>query len=81
VGSDEDALATRRALPKVTASASRCMWQTTGKMSTSRAVATIATYQTAQAKKKKHKRTKPVVSVDMTTVSFGVETINVDDGG
>jgi hypothetical protein len=35
--------------------------------------------QTTEAKKKKRKRTRPMVSVDTTLVSFGVETINVGD--
>jgi hypothetical protein len=42
-----------------------------------RAAATIATTQTAEAKKKKWKRTRSTVSMDMNTISFGVETIQV----
>jgi hypothetical protein len=51
----------------------------TGKRSTSRAAATIAATQMTEAKKKKQKRTGPVVLADTATVSFGIETINVDD--
>jgi hypothetical protein len=51
----------------------------TGKMSTSRAAATVAATQTAEPKKKKRKRTGPTVSTDTTTVSSDVETINVED--
>jgi hypothetical protein len=50
-----------------------------GKVSASQAVATIAVTQTAEVKKKKSKRTRSAVQVDMTTVSSDVETINVDD--
>jgi hypothetical protein len=46
-------------------------------MSASRAAATIAVTHTVEAKKKKRKRTKPIVSGDTTTVSSGVETIDV----
>jgi hypothetical protein len=48
-------------------------------MSASWAVATIAATQTAEAKKKKRKRDGPTVSSDTTTVSSGVETINVEE--
>jgi hypothetical protein len=44
-----------------------------------RAAATIPTTQTAEAKKKKWKRTRSTVSMDMNTISFGVETIQVDN--
>jgi hypothetical protein len=50
-----------------------------GKISTSRAAATIAATQTAEAKKKKRKQTRSTVLVDTATVSSDVETINVDD--
>jgi hypothetical protein len=79
VGSNEDAPATRRTPPKFAVSASRCTWQTTSKMSASQAAATIAATQTAEAKKKKRKRTEPAVSANTATVSYGNETINVDD--
>jgi hypothetical protein len=56
------------------------MRQATGKISTSRAATTIAATQTAEAKKKKkRKRTRYTVLVDTTTISSGVETIEVDD--
>jgi hypothetical protein len=48
-------------------------------MSASRAAATIAATQTAEAKKKKRKQTRSTVSVDTTTVSSDVETIDVDN--
>jgi hypothetical protein len=55
------------------------MQQATGKIATSRASATIAATQTADAKKKKRKQTGSTVSVDTNTVGSGVETINADD--
>jgi hypothetical protein len=48
------------------------MRQATGKISASRAAATIATTQMVEAKKKKRKRTRSTMSVDTTTVSSGV---------
>jgi hypothetical protein len=53
--------------------------QTTGKVSASRAAATIVATQTVEAKKKKRKRTRSTMSVDIAMVSSGVETIEVDD--
>jgi hypothetical protein len=50
-----------------------------GKISASRATATIAATQTADAKKKKRKQTKSMMLVDTTMVNSGVETIEVDD--
>jgi hypothetical protein len=50
----------------------------TGKISALRTAATIAATQTAEAKKKR-KWTRSTVSVDMTTVSSSIETIEVDD--
>jgi hypothetical protein len=53
--------------------------QVTGKISSSRAVSTITAAQTAEAKKKKRKWTRSTMSVYTTTVSSGVETIDVDE--
>jgi hypothetical protein len=51
------------------------MWQTAGKISASQ-----ATTQAAEVKKKKRKQTRSTVSLDTTTISSDVETIDVDDG-
>jgi hypothetical protein len=51
-----------------------------GKIFASQAATTIAATQTAEAKKKR-KRTKSTVLVDMTTVNSDVETIDVDEEG
>jgi hypothetical protein len=48
-------------------------------MFASRAAATITATQTAEAKKKKRERDGPVVSSDTTTVSSGIQTINIDE--
>jgi hypothetical protein len=53
--------------------------QATGKISASWAAATIAATQTTEAKKKKRKQNRSTVSVDTTTVSSDVETIEFDD--
>jgi hypothetical protein len=79
VGSDEDAPTTRRVTPKVATSAPRRTRRTTGKIPACWAAAIIATTQTAEAKKKKRKRTGPAVLADTATVSSGVETINIED--
>jgi hypothetical protein len=76
VGSDDEAPAARRTPSKV--AAPRRTRQETRKIPASRAAAMIAATQTAEAKKKKRKRTRSTVSVDTTTVSSGVETIEVD---
>jgi hypothetical protein len=74
VGSDDKVPATsHRAPSKVTAP--RLMWQTAGKISASQ-----ATTQAAEVKKKKRKQTRSAVSLDTTTISSDVETIDVDDG-
>jgi hypothetical protein len=78
VGSDDEApAASRRAPSKV--SVPWCTRQATGKISTSRATATIATTQTVEATNKKQKRTRSTMSVDTTTVSSCIKTIEVDD--
>jgi hypothetical protein len=79
VGSDDYTPATRRAPPKVTPFAPWRTRQTVGKVPASRAAATFIATQTAEAKKKKWKRTGPAVSTDTATVSSGVETIDVGD--
>jgi hypothetical protein len=78
VGSDDEAPAMScRVSSKV--AAPRRTRQATGKISASRATATIAATQATEAKKKKRKCTRSTVSVDTTAVSSGVETIDVDD--
>jgi hypothetical protein len=77
VGRDDEAPATSHRMPSKVV-APRRMLQTSGKMSASRAAATIAATQTMEAKKKR-KRTGLTVLVDTTTVSSGVETIDVDN--
>jgi hypothetical protein len=76
VGSDDEAPVVQRASFRV--AAPRHTRQATVKMLTSRATATIAATQAAEAKKKR-KRTRSMVSVDMTTVSSDVKTTEVDD--
>jgi hypothetical protein len=60
------------------------MRQTAGKMSASRAAATVAATQAAESKKKKKKKKKrkragPTVSVHTTTGSSDVEIINIKE--
>jgi hypothetical protein len=74
VGSDDEAPATSRRAPSKVATPRRTQ-QTAGKISTSRAVT-----RAAEVKKKKRKWTSSAVSLDTTTISSDVETINVDDG-
>jgi hypothetical protein len=78
LGSDNEALATSRRAPSSVVTPRRTR-QAKGKVPTSRAAATIAATQTAEAKKKKWKQTRSTVSVDTTMVSSGVETIEDDD--
>jgi hypothetical protein len=77
VGSDDEAPTARRAPCKVTAPLR--MQQATRKISATPAATMIAVTQTAEAKKKKRKWTRPTMSVDTTMVSSGVETIEVDN--
>jgi hypothetical protein len=79
VGSDDDTPTTKRAPPKVATSMLRHTRQATGKIPGSRVADTIAATQTTEAKNKKRKRIRPTVSVDMTTISSGVETIDIGD--
>jgi hypothetical protein len=73
VGSDNEAPATfGRAPNKVTAP--QRTQQIAGKIPASQ----VAT-QAAEAKKMRGKRTRPAVLADTTTISFDVETIDVDD--
>jgi hypothetical protein len=74
VGSDNEAPATSRRVPSKVVAPQHTR-QTAGKMPTFQAAT-----QAAEAKKRKRKRTRSVVSADTTTISFDVETINVDDG-
>jgi hypothetical protein len=76
VGSDDEAPVVQRASFRV--AAPQHTRQATGKMLASRATATIAATQAAEAKKKR-KRTRSMVSVDTTTVSSDVKTTEVDD--
>lgn len=82
VGSDDEGPTARSAPPKVTAPQPRLMRQTAGKMSASRAAATVAATQAAESKKKKkrkRKRAGPTVSVHTTTASSDVEIINIKE--
>jgi hypothetical protein len=73
VGSDNEALtASCRAPSKV--AAPRCTRQTAGKIPTSQAAT-----QAVEAKKRRGKRTRSTVSVDTTTISSDIETIDIDD--
>jgi hypothetical protein len=75
MGSDNEApVASRRAPSKV--AAPRRTRQIAGKIPASQAA-----MQVAEAKKRRRKRTRSVVSADTTTISFDIETIDVDDEG
>jgi hypothetical protein len=72
--SDNEAPATSRRAPSKVVAPRRTR-QTAGKIPASQAPT-----QAAEEKKRKGKRTRSAVSADTTTISFDVETIDVDDG-
>jgi hypothetical protein len=78
VGSDDEAPATSRRAPSKVIVPRRTQ-QTAGKISASRAMASVAVTQTAEAKKKKRKQTRSAVLVDTTIVSSDIETIDIGD--
>jgi hypothetical protein len=73
MGSDNEAPTTSCRAPSKVA-APQCARQTSGKIPASQAATQIA-----EAKKRRRKRTRSVVSADTTTIRSDVETIDVDD--
>jgi hypothetical protein len=74
VGSDNEAHTTSHRVPSKVVAPRRTR-QTAGKIPAFQAVT-----QAAEAKKRKRKRARSIVSTDMTTISSDVETIGIDNG-